>query len=182
MYLHMENIRNEDEREDIQQNCQENKQEEKHVEKHVEKQEEKEEEENKYVLDRTRKRIITNDNLKDMSRNMAKHAIGVTDLTEFSNNKLTHVCRFTKLRRTHDDLAYKFTWGYVIEPETAISKEDLEKIDYDNNLDSMIDYEKGFGTLLTYIIPLIECIRRHYKTKVVFCGYQETTTDVYLLF
>lgn len=61
-----------------------------------------------------------------------------------------------------------FLWGYAAEPQNSVGLAALKQIHFENNLDSLIDYEKGFEAPIYFIFPLLECIRRHYGSEKVF--------------
>lgn len=45
---------------------------------------------------------------------------------------------------------------------------ELEEIKYDNNLDSLLDYDSGIIIPSVLLIPCIECIRRYYNKPAYF--------------
>ena len=142
----------------------------------------------KWIIDKTKKKIIHNDNLSKLAKNMQSNATGITSLSEIDDTTLQLICQIKKLKNdppspdgpTEIDLAYKLVWGHVLKPDTAISKKELQDINYENNLDCFMEYNKGFSTILPYIFSLIGCIRKHYKKRIVFCGDQQKVTDIYL--
>lgn len=71
----------------------------------------------------------------------------------------------------------RIVWGWS-EPNTIHTDtyllNDLKDINYDNNLDSLIDYDQGVIAPVVFVFSCIECIRRKYDKPIYFV----TTTDV----
>jgi hypothetical protein len=64
----------------------------------------------------------------------------------------------------------RMVWGWseldikLIDPPYLLSE--LEEIKYDNNLDSLLNYDSGVIAPIVFLFPCVECIRSHYNKPV----------------
>jgi len=128
-----------------------------------------------------KKSIIYDDNLSRLSENFFANMEERT-LTETNKKTVLYVGSIKNTGKAfkHGGHIFHYSWGYATDKANAISQNDLEQINYDNNLDSVIDYKDGFSAELNNIFPLIECVRRHYGYKIVLDG-DTSYSDIYLL-
>ena len=77
-----------------------------------------------------------------------------------------------RMEKTGENLAdaelIQFYWGYSSGEKNSVSLDSLRKMKFENSLDSLIDYPKGFRAAIYFIFPLIECIRMNLGSEKVF--------------
>lgn len=111
--------------------------------------------------------IIVNDKLNEYSQSL----ISVTNeyFEEQINTKdKMHICDIT-LNLTNLELKWKLPINI------------LKEIDYINNLGLLITDSDILNAPITYILPMIECIRYHFKKdNVIFKYIDEESTSIYM--
>lgn len=120
------------------------------------------------IIDKTKKSVIFNSKLDNYSTSLV-HYINEYPIDEDVDiyNKI-HICNI----KSNDDYVY-LKW--------KLRKHMLNKIKFINNLESLIDYEKGVNAPLTCIFALIECIRLYYnKDIVIFKHIDDEYTSIYI--
>ena len=93
--------------------------------------------------------IILDENLKSLGSSF------VSTITE--TNELSNIQNFNHIA------TIKIKENNFVNLTFIISSEELHKISYQNNLDSLIDYET-FTAPIYVIFGLLECIRKYYNS------------------
>lgn len=129
---------------------------------------------NNFTENKTKKSIIINDNMKNLGDSLCNHMIEVDKKPNDDDYLYLLICTIINKNEVIDNQSYlNFNW--------KLSKDELNEINFQNNLDSLIDYDDGFNTVIDIIFPLIECIRLHYSSNtVIFEGTFDTETNIYI--
>ena len=154
----------------------------------------------KFIIDHSKKNIIVDDNLHKLSKDLLPYIYKIEKLDKSIDN-IKHVlsieqveseipisneyCSFCNTKcdcPKPGQQTYSFIWGYVKNISNAISLDELREINYENNLDSTIDYTSNVITLIDIIFPLIECIRKHYQYTHVYIHKIDSSEqyDIYI--
>lgn len=113
--------------------------------------------------------IPIDDRLKQLGDSLVSF---VEEVENLPTEDLENVVFVGRMERTDsmipDEKFLHFTWGYSTGLENSVSLDSLQRMNFENNLDSLIDYEEGFSSPIYFIFPLIECIRRNYNSDKVY--------------
>lgn len=118
------------------------------------------------------KKSIELDGLKVLGNQLVPYVEEIDELQE-NNGEVLYLGNMGFLPPDSQHFAnfINFNWGYSDSNilTDAVELDELEKIDFPNNLDSLIDYVDGFNSFtLDIIFALIETIRAHYNSEKVF--------------
>lgn len=102
-------------------------------------------------INREKKMIIFNENLKLLGDNLIEHLVG-----EKLDAGYKELC---SMEDNGDFFRFSFLNGFT--------KDELHQINFENNLDSLIDYETVNLTIAP-IFGFIECVRKHFNYQKVF--------------
>ncbi len=98
-------------------------------------------------------------------------------LTELDNTVLIGSMKNTDTVISKQNYLF-FSWSYP--SGFGIRLEELQKIEFVNNLGSLIDYRDGFSSPLIFIFPLLECIRKHFNSQKVYFVGDYTSVKFYM--
>ena len=120
-------------------------------------------------VDPTKKTIVMDEKLGEYGNEFIKHLS--QDETIGDNPDYRYVCTirdtFASIRGSR---MIQLSWSFLEGTPDGVrefTKEQLEQVYYVNNLDSMLDYNEPFATIIEFIFPALECIRKYYKSKSV---------------
>lgn len=124
--------------------------------------------------DNTKKSIVCDENFIQLGKNLNDYIFETNDENEF---KHLNILKLATIKRIKGEfIKFKFL--------NDISKEQLEKIQFSNNLETMITYyESGVNTVINMIFAFVEVIRQHYKSEkiILFGEYPNETTIIIVM-
>ena len=72
-----------------------------------------------------------------------------------------------------------FKWGYSVQ-DKCVPLADLKKIDWSNNLDTIVDYEKGVGMPPMYPFAIVQVVKSHYKKDGIYTEEKDDGLRFYI--
>jgi len=120
-------------------------------------------------VDISKKSIILDERLKEYGDKFVSHLSQNENIANDPNYR--YVCTikdtYTSIKECR---MIQLSWSFLEGTPDGVkefTKEQLEVVYYINNLDSMLDYDEPFATVMDFIFPALECIRRYYHSKEV---------------
>lgn len=122
-----------------------------------------------------KKSIVIDENLYELANSFSDKIIESTDLPD----EKYYVC-IGSLINTYELIPNNHKYFIKFDFSADITNQELHKIEYENNLDSLIDYQDGFNAPLEIIFGLLECIRKHYNSNIVHIVTDDSDKPSYL--
>lgn len=120
-----------------------------------------------------KKAIIMDDNLKTLGDSLCNHiletaTLPVYNLVYVGKMKPVDTSEIPKDLQQFSFLEFEWAYSFIdINSANIVTHKELQEIDFENNLDSLINYDSGFRACTEFIFPLLECIRKHYESNEV---------------
>lgn len=131
-----------------------------------------------FTIDHSKKNIIMDEVLGEYADSLCDHIIEVKDIEEINDTNLVCICSIDKGITLGNYEMFKMTWGHTFE-QNSISRDSIKKMEFCNNLDSVVDYDE-FNMPLMFVFPLLECIRLNCKSEnIYFVGDSSSHSMVY---
>lgn len=136
--------------------------------------------------------IILDDNLNHLKDSLLRHAHRASDIHEVPlhyRNRLIHIGQISAIK---DSSSYKWTFSYDLPdnkfpgaglcpyPFIQVDVDDIININYENNLEHIVDGIHPTKYSFVVLLALLECIRVGIKSsEMIFIGCTASTIDVY---
>jgi len=119
-------------------------------------------------INHLKKSIIINNKLEELGDSFSDNIVG-QDTRPVGTRYLATITR----QKTG---CFKIVWGWsdddIKERDPPYLQEELKKINFSNNLESLLDYKTGVTAHISFIFSCLECIRKHYNKPIYFVDKQ----------